>query len=110
MMRGRHEEALAALRGRHLDAELELYRAWAVFDDGDVEDAAESSTLATLAAAALRADRLLGFGYYVLGRIAEREGRFADATRAFKRAAQLSPQHRDARRREHLLLRHGKGR
>ena len=75
-------------------------------DDNDVGLDPE---LGKLAAAALRENRQLGFGYYVLGRIAEVEDRGDDVARAFRIATQLSPEHRDARRRDHLCRRRGNG-
>ena len=112
MARGRFTDASEVMTRAGLEGdELALYRAWIdteklLADDNDVGLDPE---LGKLAAAALRENRQLGFGYYVLGRIAEVEDRGDDAARAFRIATQLSPEHRDARRRDHLCRRRGNG-
>ncbi|MCA9625001.1 MAG: tetratricopeptide repeat protein [Myxococcales bacterium] len=109
MLRGSYPEALAALDGVESDAEMALFRAWCQHQttskpDGSSKSGALSHNhLITVAARALEANHHLGFAYYVIGRVAEAEGRIDDAARAFRRAAQLSPEHRDARRRDKAL-------
>jgi tetratricopeptide (TPR) repeat protein len=107
MLRGRHEDALEMIEraDQQGDAELALYAAWIAHeaDDDDPDD--RHRELTSLAAQALRADRHLGFAYYVLGRVADAQGRPEDASRAFRKAAQLNPEHRDARRCDQALRR-----
>ena len=112
MARGRFADASEAIAETQLAGdEIALYETW-IRNAAELAEDAESTLdpdLGTLAAAALRENRHLGFGYYVLGRIAEEEGRRDDAARAFRLATQLSPEHRDARRRDQLFRQRSSG-
>ena len=122
------QKGLADLRANHLAraakelseasrlfpeaAEYKLYAAWAAFRATDDAEALQRKrpALRTIATSALRQDRGLAVGHYILGHLALLDDDEPSAERFFKNALKLDPTNVDAERHVRLLARRSRPR